>query len=222
MSALDLGQAYPEFAGYEFINAYPYSEEVFAPDPPTQKTRADGIARSQLPVAAAVQDGTDGNKPIPFGTLTVGAVVNYAAHAGIASETVQTQVARYRTYVGLKVLPYRLEVGAPVKLQAVVISDAGALLRDEPVHVTIEEMPKQASADDDKPDAKPAAPKSPIAECTVPSGGSADCAATLVDGGSYRIVASSKDAAPATIERNAGMRHRLRRLRAAIKPVPVS
>ena len=209
LSPLALGQAFPKFAAYDFIDTYAHPAESFRPDPPTQKTGADGKLHVDVPIVAALQSVEKGMSPIPFGTLQVDATVGYPGHAGIATETVTTHVSRFRKFVGLRFDSYSLQAGRSLHLQAVAISDTGVLQPDEPIHVTIQEV--TPGDDEDASEragtkaalTKPAGDRPVITECTVASGGSSDCAVNLVDGNNYRIIATDGSAAPAHFVRYA-------------------
>lgn len=195
---LSPAQAFPAYADYRFLDNASLPNDVTPANGLVRKTGKDGKVHMELVVPSPTSASPDHPELVPLAILRVEATVGYPGHAGVTSEAVETRVTRAGRFAGIAIDGGRLDAGKPVRLDAVVLDETGIPQREASVHVVVRERPSEYGAviEDDEEETPPRV----VAECTVPSGGSADCPFSPVEGKRYEFVATSPGAATARFE----------------------
>ncbi len=182
----DPGEVHPAYADHVFVRTAGATPSAIA-DSDALRLQADGQGRARVVLPVVFE--TAGDAPLPaFGMVRVSAEAKLSDRESTTSNVVALPYARFDRYVGLRIDPAWFDATVPIRMHGVVIDaqgreDAGAAI----------EVEVQYQA----PDAAPV----PLRHCTLVAGQEGDCSFARKDSGTYRIVARSGDAAPATIER---------------------
>lgn len=182
---LPVAEAYPRYAGYQFIDVE---------DDDTQWSELDLDSGGELDAGGALRvdvpvkfDGPANGRPA-FGTLALDVEVSPDDREGTVAGDVDTRYARYDQYVGLKTSPEWFGRDDKVAVEGVVITAQGQSVPAE-VEVTIEYMPGFGSTGGGEQ----------LTRCTIRTGTPAPCDFPRTRSGRYRLTARSGDAAPAQV-----------------------
>lgn len=198
---LRLEEAYPQHAGYQFIDPYDNetadggesfrgSERMF------ESLGADGRKRIVIPAINPRVDAAAGRLGIPFGRLQVNASVSVSASTSTMSSTAELRFSRHRAFVGLR-LDKQPDIDRDAELTAIVIDAEGRALEDgKAVEVEIVATPEghRASRDPD------AVSEKILARCTLKPAQSTPCAFRAQESGLYRFRARREGAAAVEID----------------------
>jgi uncharacterized protein YfaS (alpha-2-macroglobulin family) len=194
---LPIPVAYPDFAHYRFIDPFAGNRNdrpSLATDEATTSTGArrldaEGRARVTVPVRVAAPGG----KVPAFGRLRMNAQVRPLSREGTTSPTVQASVAAHERYVGLRLTPAWFGAREPLRLAGVVIDAEGHTIADAKIEVEIAYVRSGVDGRDGAVER--------LGACTLKHGVETPCTVPRTRTGTYRFIARSGDAAPATIDR---------------------
>ncbi len=194
LTGLPLGEAYPQYAGYTFIDVLDGTGRgglALASPPKGLRTRDDGRLQVSLPVAFPAGEGDD-RAPPAFGRLQAVVEARPSDREGTVSNAALARYARYARYVGLRSEPRWWDARGPVRLQPIVIDADGGTVDAARVEVEVRYLGREWS---DRKDA----PGERVAQCSLVSGQSGECDVPRTRSGLYRAIARSGDAAPAEL-----------------------
>lgn len=196
LTALPLGQAYPQFGDYTFIDVMTDdARRGIALDGERDlriTTDAQGKAHVELPVQPH-SDGSRVDMPA-FGRLQLTAEVKLSDRELTASNAATARYTRFEHFVGLRLDPEWPDATTPVSVEAVVIDADGRADPDARIDVDVHYLP----GFDDEPEA---ADTAPLVTCHVVANTPSPCDFPRARSGRYRLSARSGDAAPAQLTR---------------------
>lgn len=188
----DPGEAHPAYADYAFAHMKGATARAVAGSD-ALRLQADGQGRARVVLPVAFEAA--GDAPLPaFGMVRVSAEARLSDRESTTSNVVEVPYARFDRYVGLRTDPAWFDATSPIRLHGVVIDARG---REDAGAAIDVEVQYQA----------PGAAPVPLRHCTLVAGQAGECSFTRKDSGTYRLVARSGAAAPATIERYVWVGH---------------
>ncbi len=198
LTGLPLQQAYPQYAGYEFINVFGSEDArhgvgLAGASELVVVTDGDGRARIELPVAFRGQ-GDEPREPPAFGQLQLVAEVRLDDREGTVTNAAKARYAHHDRYVGLRIEPRWIDAASPVQLQAVVIDADGSAVEEAQVEVEVHFLPGFDVREDALPEL--------LMRCTAGVGEASPCDFPRTRTGRYRLTARSGDAAPVEVVRH--------------------
>lgn len=198
LTGLPLGQAYPQFGDYTFIDVMTdEARSGIALDGERDlrfTTDAQGKAHMELPVQPRPQsDGSRVGMPA-FGRLQLTAEVRLSDRERTVSNAATARYTRFEHFVGLRLDPEWPDATTPITVEAVVIDAEGRADADARIDVDVHYLP----GFDDEPQA---AATAPLITCHVVANTPSLCDFPRARSGRYRLSARSGDAAPAQLTR---------------------
>lgn len=197
LEAQPLQQAYPQYAGYDFVDVRSGGGSGIFRIADADKLKlvadADGKAHGDLAVVFEQEDLVQNGMPA-FGRLQLTAEVKPEDRDSTSANVASTRYARYRRYVGLRMQPQWLDATTPVSLEGIVIDAEGRPAQDSAVEVEVRYLPGFENTEKD-------AQAAVIKRCTLQIGQAGDCSFARAKSGRYRLLARSGDAAPAELTR---------------------
>lgn len=196
---LPLDQAYPQYAGYEFVDVEGDDVES-APlkgiDEPGRTLDREGRTHFDLPVDFDLEemDKADPARLPAFGDIALRAEVKPDDRDSTTSNEVAVRYARFARYVGLRIEPRWLDGSSPVRATGVLIDAEGKPQPGASIEVEVDYLPGFMDEE-----AKPQR----VARCSLKAGVESLCDFQRARSGRYRITARSGDAAPAQLMRYA-------------------
>ena len=194
LTGLPLGEAYPRYADYTFVDVLSGAGRggaTLAPPATRVRTDAEGRARVSLPVAFP-GGGEPHLQPPAFGTLQAVVEIKPSEREGTVSNAAKARYAQHARYVGLRSEPHWWDASTPLQLQAVVIDADGNDIDAAPVEVQVDYLGQDWRASEDAVGKR-------VATCALIAGQRSTCDVSRTRSGRYRLVARSGDAAPATM-----------------------
>lgn len=182
---LPLEQAYPQYAGFEFIPV----EDDETQSPGLDLDFADELDDSgALHVDAAVKfEGPASVRPA-FGVFALDVEVAPEDREGTVAGDMETRYARYDRYVGLKMSPEWFGRSEPVTVEGIVITAQGQSVPAD-VEVTVDYLTGFESVGGGER----------LARCVIRTGTPSPCEFPRARSGRYRLTARSGEAAPVQI-----------------------
>ncbi len=198
LTGLPLGQAYPQFGDYTFIDVMTDdARRGIALDGESAlrfTTDAQGKAHVELPVQPKPHsDGSRVGMPA-FGRLQLTAEVKLSDRERTVSNAATARYTRFEHFVGLHLDPEWPDATTPITVEAVVIDADGGAVADARIDVDVHYLP---GFDDELE----AADTAPLVTCHVVANTPSPCDFPRARSGRYRLSARSGDAAPTQLTR---------------------